>query len=249
MFGTLCFLTYILLMMRFLFPNPFRRQWRVFIHQKASCIGLMILGVRLRIKGKFPAAPFILVTNHLSYVDMFILASQTGCIFVAKQETASWPLIGAFIKSLGTIFVNRQSARDSLRVTQLIKDAMDSKEGVAIFPEGTSSPGKEVLPFKAALLRLAAVNNTPVWAASIYYKTPPGYPPAHMSVGWWGDMEFWPHWMQLLRLPYIDAQIVLVAQPEISQDPRQLAKNLEAKVKENFQPTYIGETHEQPSIH
>jgi len=249
LFASLCMLTYILLMMRFILPNPTRRYWRAGILKYASKVGLVILGIRLKIKGKFPKAPFLMVTNHLSYTDMFILASQTGCIFVAKQETASWPGIGSFIKSLGTIFINRQNARDTVRVGQVITEELMAKEGIIIFPEGTSSPGREVLPFKAALLQPAAINDFPVWAGSIHYQTPDGYPPAHMSVSWWGDMEFWPHWIQLLSLPFIEAQVIISDTPVKSQDPRQLARLLEAKVKENFKPTCIGANHESQIVH
>ena len=249
LFGSLCLLTYILMMMRFILPNPNRRHWRASILKNASKLGLAILGVRLKIIGQFPKAPFTLVTNHLSYVDMFILASQSGCIFVAKQETASWPVIGPFIKSLGTIFINRQNARDCLRVEKLIEEALLADEGIVIFPEGTSSPGSEVLPFKAALLRPAAVKGFAVWAGSIFYRTPDGYPPAHMSVSWWGDMEFWPHWIELLRLPFIEAHVVVSSDPVNSQDHRQLARLLEAKVKQSFQPTLKGERHESRTVH
>ena len=172
LFGALCLVTYILLMVRFAMPDPYRCRWRAFVHKTASRIGLFILGIRLTVKGKSPRAPFILVTNHLSYVDMFILASQSGPLFVAKHETASWPLIGTFIKSLGTIFINRQNAHDSLRVGQLIEKANKMGEGVVLFPEGTSSMGMEVLAFRAALFIPAALKGTPVWAGSIRYKPP-----------------------------------------------------------------------------
>src|SRR5271170_4809721 len=248
LFGSLCLLTYILLMVRFLFPNPLRSKWRVLVLKKASFVGLAILGVRLKIIGEFPKAPFTLVTNHLSYVDMFILASQSGCIFIAKHETASWPVIGPFIKSLGTIFINRQSARDSLRVGKLIEEVLLAGEGIVIFPEGTSSAGSDVLPFKAALLLPAAVKGFPVWAASIYYRTPDGYPSAHMSVSWWGDMEFLPHWMSLLALPYIEAELRIASGPQTAIEARQLASQLENQVRNLFQPTYTGAKNEESSI-
>lgn len=138
---------------------------------------LDIFGLTLKVEGPTPLkskGPLLLVGNHVSWVDIYAFLSVAEIRFVAKSEVRSWPLIGWFASSLGTIFVERERPRDAIRVGGEVRTALDNREIVCIFPEGTTTDGSVVLPFSSVLLGAAAVKDVPVQPVSIAYRTPDG---------------------------------------------------------------------------
>jgi 1-acyl-sn-glycerol-3-phosphate acyltransferase len=110
---------------------------------------LSILRVTVITKGSIGSlttlhAPRLIAANHISWLDIHVLASQAPLVFVAKSEVMSWPLFGTFAKSVGTIFLNRNQASDIKRVLTEIAVSFTKKELICIFPEGTSSAGKSI---------------------------------------------------------------------------------------------------------
>ena len=172
---------------------------------------IRILGGRLRIEGEPPAAPFFLVSNHLSYVDILVLASCLDGFFIAKIEIRHWPLFGLLSRTVGTLFIDRELRRDVVRVNGLIEEVLDSGYGVILFPEGTSTQGHEVAAFRSALLDYPARRGMPVHVAAVGYRTPPGELPAHLAMCWWGDAQFAPHARQLLGVRSFEATLALLA--------------------------------------
>ena len=110
-------------------------------------------------------------------------------------------------------------------------------EGVMIFPEGTSSKGESVLPFRPPLLEAAAASDVPVSCAALRYITPEDQPAAHMTVCWWGGMTFSDHLVRLLRLPGFVAEISYSDESIIEADRKRLAERLWAEVDRMFVPT------------
>ena len=106
----------------------------------------------------------LLVSNHLSYLDIVVLSSIRPCVFVAKRDVARWPLFGWLAHAAGTIFVDRER-RFSTEFVNGIHEAIAAGLPVVLFPEGTSSDGSTVLPFKSALLESAVQLRSPVAAA------------------------------------------------------------------------------------
>jgi 1-acyl-sn-glycerol-3-phosphate acyltransferase len=182
--------------------------------------------MNINVRNQPPTGSFLLVSNHVSYVDVIALAAQCDCAFVAKREIASWPLLGLIFKTMDTIFVDRRSTRDIFKVTQGMAQTLQSGLGVVLFAEGTSGNGHSLLPFKTALLELAARDQAPVHYASVDYSVPPGETPADLSVCWWGDMTFPDHLFRLLQLPSFQANLVYGPEPIIAADRRVLAANL-----------------------
>ncbi len=198
---------------------------------------LRVLGGRARVRGAPPAAPFVLVANHVSYVDIVALLACAPCTFVAKSEVAGWPLIGRLAQSTGHLFVQRERRGDLPRVVREIETRLAAGEGVAIFAEGTSSPGERVLPFHSSFFAGPARSGRPVHCASLCYTTPPGAAPAHLAIGWWGDMTLGDHLYRLLGLPRFEVAVTFAEKPVEGPDRKDLARRARARVESCFTPT------------
>ena len=154
-----------------------------------------VLGIRIRTHGSMPSSG-LLVSNHLSYLDIVVLSSIRPCVFVAKRDVARWPLFGWLAAAAGTIFVDRERRFSSPKVVNGIRDAIAGGSVVVLFPEGTSSDGSTVLPFKSALLESAVQLRSPIAAASIDYALDDGS--VAEEVCYWRDMTLVPHLLNLL---------------------------------------------------
>lgn len=194
---------------------------------------LRLLRIRVDWTGEIPAAPFALVTNHLGYLDIAVLASGLDVVFVAKREVSRWPVFGPPARAIGTIFVNRESARDVVRVSDLIAGAMESGRSVVLFAEGTSSPGLQVLPLRTALLEPLVRRGTPVATAALSYQTHPGDPPASSVLCWWGDMTFLPHLWNACSLRPSTARVAF-GNAVTANDRRTLAVQLHRALSAHF---------------
>ena len=231
-----CYLL-LLLDLVLLLPAPaLRRRGRNAIYHLWSRACVRILGGRLRIEGEPPKAPFFLVSNHLSYVDIVVMASCLDGFFVAKSEISGWPLFGLLSRTVGTLFVDRELRRDVVRVNKLIEGVLESGYGIMLFPEGTSTQGYEVAHFHSALLDYPARRGMPVHVAALHYRTPPGEVPAHRGISWWGDAGFTPHARQFLGLRSFEATLRFSPRTVQSSDRKELAEAARQAVIEIFEP-------------
>jgi len=213
-----------------------RRAVRVWAFRGWSRGVLRILGVRLAVEGQVPAAPFLLVSNHLSYLDIVVYAALLPARFVAKREVRAWPVVGMLARAVGTIFIDRTIKRDAIRVVDDLAGAIADGDGVVLFAEATSSAGHGVLPFRSALLDWAARTGHPVHFATVTYRTPVGAPPAHLAVCWWGDMTFGRHLVDLSRVGRIEATVRYGSAPIAEADRKRLAGRLHEAVSAQFTP-------------
>jgi 1-acyl-sn-glycerol-3-phosphate acyltransferase len=195
-----------------------------------------LFGVRVAVEGPPPAPPFVLVSNHTSYLDILALGTELPCVFVAKAEIDGWPLFGALCRSVNTIFIDRKSKRRLPEVIARIEEKLEAHQGVVIFPEGTSGPGHAVLPFRSSLLDLPARIGRPVHWAALTYRAPEEGPPTHLAVTWWGEMPLGPHLWGLLRLPRIEARLRFGAAPVAAEDRKVLAETLWREIDAVFEP-------------
>jgi len=154
-----------------------------------------VLGIRVTTHGSMPTSG-LLVSNHLSYLDIVVISSIQPCVFVAKRDVASWPLFGWLAHAAGTIFVDREQRFSSGKAVDAIRDAIAGGSVVVIFPEGTSSDGSMVLPFKSALLEPAVQLRSPVGSLSVDYGLDDGS--VADEVCYWRDMTLVPHLLNLL---------------------------------------------------
>ena len=130
----------------------------------------------------------LLVSNHLGYLDVLVIASLAPAVFVAKSEVKSWPVIGWLTQLGGTLFVDRGRRTHVSRVNDAIQAVLEQGALVVLFPEGTSSDGRTVLPFKSSLLEPAAQSAHPISVSAIQYSIEDG--DAGAEVCYWGSHTF-----------------------------------------------------------
>jgi 1-acyl-sn-glycerol-3-phosphate acyltransferase len=153
----------------FLFPGwtQDRRNARV---QSWSREMLHVLGIHLELRGTPPASgPMLLVANHISWLDILVMHAARHCRFVAKAEVRRWPLIGTLATGGGTLYIERESRRDALRVVHHMADSLRAGDILAVFPEGTTSDGVQLLPFHANLIQAAISAGAPVQPVALRF--------------------------------------------------------------------------------
>ena len=210
-------------------------RWRTRVFHLASRMLSRIMGMHVDVNGQPPDAPFVLVSNHLSYVDVILIGSQVRCVFISKAEVQDWPLIGRIVRSLGTLFIDRDVKRSLPSMVKSMEDVLESGRGVVFFPEGTTGRGDQVAPFRPSLLEPAARSNRPVHYASLTYRTRDKCPPADRAICWWGEMKFMSHILQLLAMPGFDASLTFGTEPIQETDRKVLATRLHQAIERQFE--------------
>ncbi|HEY8880693.1 MAG TPA: lysophospholipid acyltransferase family protein [Roseateles sp.] len=136
---------------------------------------LRILGIELKSQGQGQALPagHLMVANHISWLDIAAVhAVLPQARFVSKADVKHWPLVGALVEGAGTLFIERTSKRDALRVVHQTAAALQAGDCVAVFPEGTTGAGPELLPFHANLLQAAVSTGAPVLPVVLRWYEP-----------------------------------------------------------------------------
>ena len=139
-----------------------------------------------------------IVANHSSWLDIFALNAAGPLYFVSKAEVAAWPGIGWLARATGTVFVRRER-REARAQTGVFERRLAAGHRLLFFPEGTSSDGQQVLPFKPTLFAaLFAGELSDLWVqpVSVVYRPPNGAD--IRTYAWWGDMDFGPHLLAML---------------------------------------------------
>jgi 1-acyl-sn-glycerol-3-phosphate acyltransferase len=173
-----------------------------------------ILGFRIAAKGApSERGPTLFVVNHVSYTDITILGALIRGSFVAKSEVARWPLFGMLAKLQRTVFIERRAHRTAAQ-RGAIASRLAAGDGLILFPEGTSSDGNRVLPFKSALFSAAesAIGAAPVVVqpVSLAYVRLNGVPMGRLYrpfFAWYGDMEMAPHLWTLLGFGIVTVSV------------------------------------------
>lgn len=137
---------------------------------------LRIMGIGLQVHGQAHDGPVLLVANHISWLDIVVMLAAQYCRFVAKSELKAWPLIGPLATAAGTLYIERASSRDALRVVHHMAERLQAGDVLAVFPEGTTGDGVEVLPFHANLLQAAIAAQAPAQAVGLRFVDAWGQP-------------------------------------------------------------------------
>ena len=134
---------------------------------------LRILGIELKCQGQALPTGHLMVANHISWLDIAgVHAVLPQARFVSKADVKHWPVVGALVEGAGTLFIERASKRDALRVVHQTAAALQAGDCVAVFPEGTTGAGPEMLPFHANLLQAAVAVDAPVLPVVLRWHEP-----------------------------------------------------------------------------
>lgn len=188
---------------------------------------LRVIKTQVKASGPVPANG-LLVSNHLSYLDILVLGSLAPSVFVAKREIKSWPVFGWLTSLAGTVYVNREKRTHTRQAADEIEAALHSGVLVILFPEGTSSDGKIVLPFKSALLEPATRHPHSLSVSLIQYKIDDG--DVGEEVCYWKDMTLVPHLINLLSKRSVRSLVKLAPLHKGSANRKELALQLHAEV-------------------
>lgn len=131
---------------------------------------LALWGIHLQVIGQpVLAGPALIVANHISWLDILVIHAARYCRFVSKSDIRDWPLVGALATGSGTLYIERASRKDALRMVRDMAEAMKDGDVLAVFPEGTTSDGRELLPFHANLIQSAIAADAPVQPMSLKF--------------------------------------------------------------------------------
>jgi 1-acyl-sn-glycerol-3-phosphate acyltransferase len=188
---------------------------------------LRILSVDVKTRGPIPLKG-LLVCNHLSYLDVLVISSITPAVFIAKSEVKRWPVFGWFARMSGTLFVERSRRTDVSRLNLELARILDEGALVVLFPEGTSSDGSNVLPFKSSLLEPVTRLDQPLTIGCISYALADGRP--GQDVCYWGEMTLFPHLVNLLSKRCVNATVAFTKVGQPGTCRKTLARHLHSEV-------------------
>jgi 1-acyl-sn-glycerol-3-phosphate acyltransferase len=221
-----------LLTIVFLFPRLAQdnRDMRIQVWS-AQMLGL--LDIKLVVHGKPPSnGPVLLVANHISWLDITSLHAACFCRFVSKADVKAWPVIGTLASGVGTLFIQRESRRDAMRVVHHMAERLRAGDVLAVFPEGTTSDGQALLPFHANLLQAAIASDVPVMPLGLSFLNAQtgriSLAPAYV-----GEDTLWESVWRTLRAKRLIV-VVSYGEPQraLGRDRRRWAEDLQNAVKQ-----------------
>lgn len=208
-----------------------RAQW---LHWACSLV-LRSLGIHCEVEGRPPAGGLV-VSNHLSYLDILILSAAMPCFFVAKAEIRNWPYFGRAARAGGTLFIDRSSFASAEQVASLIAERLSLHVPILFFPESTSTDGSSVLRFHSWLFEPAVRAEVPVTAVAVRYVIGGGA--LERDLCWFGDDAFLPHLWKALGASGFRAEATF-GEPHVYSDRRTAARQTRAEITAMRNPDLV----------
>jgi lyso-ornithine lipid O-acyltransferase len=204
-------------------------RWLPWVYHRLLC---RLLGMTVIIKGALPKTPSLIVANHVSWLDIPLLSSLAPLSFISKREVGTWPLFGAMAKLQRTIFIDRERRHKTGASSTAIGERLLTGDMLVLFPEGTSSDGTQVLPFKSSYFGVVESINVPVVPITISYLGTPKF------YAWHGDMDLLPHLWTVIKSGPIKVQVTI--HPElVKADRKTMTRDAERVIR-----SALGETSE-----
>ena len=198
---------------------------------------LSCLAIALVVKGqRVITGPMLLMANHISWLDITSLHAARFCRFVSKADIKQWPVIGTLATGVGTLFIERESRRDAMRVVHHMTERLRAGDVIGVFPEGTTSNGQGLLPFHANLFQAAISADAPVQPVALQFIDQANgqisLVPCYV-----GDDTLWASLWRTLCTPGI-AVVITFGEPQLSQgrDRRAWALALRSDIERLRQP-------------
>ena len=221
-------------------------RWMPVFYHRLVCV---ILGIKVRVFGQqSPVTPTLFVCNHVSYLDIEVMGGLVPGSFVAKAEVATWPFFSTLAKAQRTIFIERSSGKTSRSRDEMMR-RLDTGDNLMLFPEGTSSDGTRVLPFRSALFGVAQLRRDgkpiTVQPVAIAYTRLDGIPLGRYwrpLFAWFGDLDLVPHLWQMVCLGETEAVVTFFPPTDIDRlgDRKKLAEHCFRHVSSGVQAANSG---------
>lgn len=198
-----------------------------------------ICGIRLTVEGEISRLrPLLLVANHTSYVDIFVLGSIIPLSFTPKSEIRKWPVIGFFCVLADCVFIERKPA-DMQRAQAVMAEKLRDGKVLALFPEGTTGDGYHIKPFKSGFLSLVEEHDLPLQSVSLAYTHIADIPlsaETRDKVAWIGEASLVTHLFRLLSFPYVQVTAKFYSVERIGdhEDRKALAKASEETIRQGL---------------
>lgn len=189
---------------------------------------LAALHVNTSVDGPVPEAGLI-VSNHLSYLDILVFSTVARCVFVSKREVKTWPGIGWAASLAGTVFIDRSRRADTHAALPEMQAALSHHGRVVLFPEGTTTDGSAVLHFHSSLFQPALDLDAAVTAAAVKYSLPEGE--SEKEACYWGEMTLLPHLLKLMMKRSVEAKVSFSSEQLHFTDRKDAARTMQAKVE------------------
>ena len=203
----------------------------------AISLALNLLGFRVRAVNPPSVISGALVSNHLGYMDILVISEVADAIFVSKAEVEHWPLFGTFTKEFGTLFLERRRKKDLVAVMEGMRKIHEAGRGLVFFPEGTSSGGKDVKPFKTSLFEIFREAEIPLGSLSVRYEVKGARGSAEENVCYWKDHRFFPHLIGMMGLEKVEATVRFGPNITVGADRKETAKRAWEAVNDIFRPS------------
>ncbi len=196
-------------------------RWKIISRLARSFTLLLRLILKIKVtvqgdEGQLERGGFVIIANHVSYVDGMVLGSIFPIVFVSKREVKRWPIVGQWNTLCGTIFINRQHKEQVGSLVEEMTGKLQQEANLLLFPEGTSTNGEKMLPFQTVPLAAPLRNRSIVVPVTLTYKSIEEMPVTAANrdlVYWYGDMDFVTHFWRLLGLRSVEALVTI--QPKI----------------------------------
>jgi len=196
-------------------------RWKIVsrLNRNFTMLLRLILNIKVTVsgdEGQLERGGYVIIANHVSYVDGIVLGSIFPILFVSKREVRNWPIVGQWNVLCGTIFINRQ--RKGL-VSALIRELtrkLKQEANILLFPEGTSTNGEKMLPFETVPLAAPLRGRSIIVPVTVTYKTIDDQPVTASNrdlIYWYGDMEFVSHFWKLLGVRNVEVWVTI--QPKV----------------------------------
>jgi lyso-ornithine lipid O-acyltransferase len=171
-----------------------------------------ILRTHVIVRGEIPQEAALIVSNHVSWIDIPVLGSVVPLSFIAKKEVSGWPLIGFLAKLQGTVFVDRGRKQSTARSRDEVLSRLQKGDTLVLFPEGTSHNGHGMLPFKSSFFAAATSPDIPVVPVTLAYRHHWALPMMRRerpTFAWYGDAELVPHLWAMLKAGPLSVDVII----------------------------------------
>lgn len=200
------------------------------------------LGMKVRVRGSRPRPlpdKMFFVSNHLSYLDIVVLASVRPVAFVSRHDVAGWPVVGLLARLVGTIFVNRDLRFRSRDLVRKLTESLNHGAHLLVFPEGVSTDGQGLLPFKTTLFEAPARAGAVIQPVTLRYVSVGDRPldsETRDLICWYGGTNFIKHVWRLLGVRGIRVEVDFGRMIQPTSSRKVLARQARQSMAENFRP-------------